>query len=767
MKCFRILLLFFAIIGSITLNAQSVKDFNIYNFTNDNGLPQNSVKAIAFDRDSYIWIGTESGLVRYDGKNFRIYNKNTIHDLYSNRISYVGSMHNKQVYFIDDNANIYIQNKKNHFIKLDKKANSDLLINLNKGFYDPATNLGIAGYNYLDAQFINNWTNNIIFLQTKDSCSGFISINKNIIAYVARKRVLWIDDIENYNKHVLHGSGILNERFYYLDLDYRIQSLDSLGESHTIKVKGLLPDTSTRKRLPVNYSLLQQDENLYLLYSGNIYRLSYTDPQTLTASLLVEAGSIPSITCFQEYPCINTYAIGSNTKGLFLLKKKQFQTLSFPETDNIFYAQASYGDSGVLTHFGVLTPHTITRFPFEKVKRQAILKDRQGNYWLNIASESLIKVDPSFKVLREIKRDDLHITCFAETPDGNIWFITNKNKVGKVDTDGISWISTNLSPNSIFNLLPIDNENFWVGGNRHLFRINVRTKQIIHYDYFNDCDIRQLYLDQRQTLWIGTYGKGYFALRGKTLIKLPLDNRGILNFVHTFLEDKKGNVWITTNNGLLRARKEDLEAYINGKTASVYYQYYTKEQGFNTNEFNGGCTPAGLELKDGRLSFPSMDGLVQFYPDSLKEAYPTSKISIDDLLVDGKAISVKDGIVLSPYFNRFELLISSPYYGNPFNQLIEYKLKNFDDKWYPVGSNNTIVYNRLPYGTYELLLRKKTGFNAHYVTSALRFTVAPFFYQEWYFITFILLLLVVLIVLFFRLRYFYLIKKQRRLEHKV
>lgn len=769
MKCIRIRLLFFIITYAVSLNAQSVKDFNIYNFTNDNGLPQNSVKAIALDRDSYMWIATESGLVRYDGRNFKVFSRNNVHILHSSRISHVGLMQNRQVYFTDDNSNIYIQNKEQRFAKFSKKANKDLFINLKTGFYDPSNCLGIAGYNYLRSLFIGNWTNNLLFLPTGNSRTGFVAVNKNVVAYVSHKKVVWTDSIQHYNKHVLHGSAILKERLYYLDLDFKLNSIDSLGKKRSITLSGIRPeDTHIQKRLPVNYSLLQQDDKVYLLYGNSIYRLNYLDEATLSASFLMETQSIPNITCFREYSSINAYVIGSNTKGLFLLKKKQFRTLSFPETDNVFYAQASYGDSGVLTHFGVLMPHGVIRFPFDKIKRQAIIKDRQGNYWLNKAAESIINVDRDFHILREIKLNDLYINCFAETPDGTIWFVTNKNRIGKIGRDGIEWLSIKLSSNSIYNLLPVDNENFWIGGNRNLFLLNIRTRRIIHYNYFKDCDVRYLYRDKNNTLWIGTYGKGYFAMKGNTLFRLPLDNQGKLNFVHALLEDRKGNVWFTTNNGMLRALKKDMEAYIGGKVPSIYYRYYTKEQGFNTNEFNGGCSPACLELKDGKLSFPSMDGLVQFYPDSLKEVYPTSRIFIDDLLIDGKPVSVKNDAVLPPSFNRLQVLISSPYYGNPANQQIEYQLKHFDDRWYPVNDGNTIDYNRLPYGTYELLLRKKTGINGNnFITSKLRFTVKPFFYQEWYCKALALLLLVFLILLFFRLRYFFLIKKQRKLEHKV
>lgn len=766
MKCIILAIVFLVIAGIVPLEAQPVKDYTIYNFNNDNGLPQNSVKAIALDKDNYLWVATESGIVRYDGRNFRHINKNNIHSLSPSRITNVGVMHNGHIYFTDDNSNIYLQGNKGNFNKLAEKINSDLFINLKTGLYNPAEHLGIAGLNYLRSQYIDNWTNNIQFLPSGDTANGYISINKSTLAYVAGKKVQWIDSLQRYNRHVQHGCGVLAGQFYYLNLDYGIGSIDSTGRHHPVALRGIVPDTG--KPLPGSYSLLQQENSLYLLYANRVYRLQQAGPEQLQATLLLEVGNIPNITCFREYQGINTYAVGSNTRGLFLFKRKQFRVLSFAETDNIFYTQAPYRDSGVLTQFGVLFPHSTLKLPFDKIKRQSILKDREGYYWLNQGANSILKVDADFRVLRTIKLNDLYVVAFAQAPDGHIWFITNKNKLGKITPEGIEWLSLKLRPNSLRCLLPIDEENFWIAGNKNLSRINVRTRQVVRYNYFNDCEVRFLRLDEEGVLWIGTYGKGLFALKGKTLIRLPQDNKGTISFVHALLKDKKGNIWLSTNNGLLRTPQKELKDYIDGRSASVYYQHYTKELGFNTNEFNGGCTPAALELKDGRLSFPSMDGLVQFYPDSIENIYPTSEIFIDDLIIDGKVSPVKNGALLPPSFNRMEVMLSSPYYDNPSNQQIEYKLKNFDNDWYPLGANNTIVYNRLPYGAYELLFRKRAGTGDRgFITCSLRFTVKPFFYQKWYFKALAALLLTLLLLLFFRLRYFYLIKKQRKLEHKV
>lgn len=770
MKCFRILILFFIQAYFSTLNAQSVKDFNTVNFTNGNGLPQNSIKAIELDKDGYMWMGTESGLVRFDGKNFRIFNRNNLRTLSSDRISHVGLMSDSTIFFIDEHSVIYYKNPAGGFVRAKQKANDELIQKVSDGLYSPAGNLAIAGYNYIKSRYIDQWTNNIILYPTTDSLTGFISVNKRTIAYVARKQVLWMHDISSCNRHVLRSTGILKNQLYFLDEDYELTAIDSSGRQQKIQITGLPPNPLKGKALAADFSLLQQRDQLYLLYQGKIYQLHYTDTHRLSATLIIDTEDIENISCFRYFPALHLYAIGTNTQGLFLLRPKPFHTLRLPETDNIFYAQVPYNDSAVLSHYGVFGTNSFSPLPLGKVHKLAILKDKRGGYWLNKAAESIIYTDEQLHVRRKIKMDDIYVNSFAQGPDNRVWLITNKNRIGRINDSSISWINLNMSANSLVTLLPDGNEHFWIGGNRQLFTINTRTGSILHYTYFNECDVRSLYMDRHSVLWIGTYGKGFYALSRKKLISLPTDSKGNLNYVHSILEDRRGNVWITTNNGLFRTRKSDLESFIANEKgpAPIYYQHYTKEQGFNTNEFNGGCNPAAVELANGKISLPSMNGLVQFYPDSLQDVFPTAKIFIDELLLDGKPVKLYEQMELPPHFNRLDITVSSPYYGNPGNQLIEYSLEGFDDKWYPLTANNTITYNRLPYGNYTLLLRKKAGFGPlNYINTRITFQVIPFFYQQWYFKLFLLLLCIGLVLFFFRIRYFFLINKQHKLEQKV
>ena len=61
---------------------------NVQHFNSENGLPQNSIKGIKIDANGYIWVGTEGGLLRYDGREFRLLNKKEDGTLISARLAY-------------------------------------------------------------------------------------------------------------------------------------------------------------------------------------------------------------------------------------------------------------------------------------------------------------------------------------------------------------------------------------------------------------------------------------------------------------------------------------------------------------------------------------------------------------------------------------------------------------------------------------------------------------------------------------------------------
>jgi signal transduction histidine kinase len=321
---------------------------------------------------------------------------------------------------------------------------------------------------------------------------------------------------------------------------------------------------------------------------------------------------------------------------------------------------------------------------------------------------------------------------------------------------------------TINNFIPAGNQTFWLVGYRLCIWLDVKHHRQRIYHEFDNIELRTAYIDKKGNLWLGSYGQGYFLFRNGRFIKMPEDKVHALSSVHCFLEDNKGFIWMTTNNGLFQCAVDDLYNYAAGKKGQVYHHYYGKESGLKTSEFNGGCTPSGLQLDNGRFAFPSMDGVVLFYPDSIQAGLPASKVFMEQILLDGISVQAHDLSKMPPSFKRLELTVSSAYFGNPRNLHIQYNIAGLDDRWYPLDENDHIVLNRLKYGRYKLRIRKQSGFGPdNYITTELPLFVTPFFYQTWWFRIATGICIALLMVVIIRVRYQYLIRQRNQLEAEV
>src|SRR4051812_7402572 len=96
-----------------------------------------------------------------------------------------------------------------------------------------------------------------------------------------------------------------------------------------------------------------------------------------------------------------------------------------------------------------------------------------------------------------------------------------------------------------------------------------------------------------------------------------MDSKQYLLFAHYLADDKQGNYFIPTNNGLFRISRKALIAACLDSTSTVFYHYYDKTNGLLQNEFNGGSYPAANMLSNGDLLFASIKGLVRVFTSSI------------------------------------------------------------------------------------------------------------------------------------------------------
>lgn len=736
--------------------AQKPADFSVTHYNNENGLPQNSIRGIELDKNGFLWIATESGLVRFDGQQFKLYDKSRFPLITSNRIAFTGLTKDSLIFFLDENSNYFSFNKQQELIRSEYYTDAKLI---------PVKEPNAAPIDLL------------IFI--KGMNEGFVADGGSKVYYISGKKKLWTRYLPDADANVnsYRSAGCLNEKSYYLTKQFKIKSVNKSGTIKDVSLKGIHPDLKVTGN-PYNYCFFQQAGSLYLLAGKGIYQLRESGEQELTADLMLET-DVPGIFTYRNYPSLNLQVVGSITHGLYLYRKKQFKTLRHTNGYGNFYPQAVYQDSGVITTRGLIYPSSSKfNYPLGTIDIwRSLLQDSKGHYWINSVLfrdgkfHNVIELDEQLKMVKRYRgRSAL---CYQEAPDGTVWVLAHdqdghRYHMGQISGDSVKFMPNSWPTPSVITFLPENNNEFWIGGMRTFAKLNVRTGKEQHYKGLEQFAIETLYLDADKVLWIGTTGNGFFALKQNKIHRFPLDIKNSLSDVHAFIEDKRGFMWMSTNNGLFRCKKKDLNNFIERKATTVYYQCFSKESGFNTNEFNGSCTPSAVVLGNGKFSFPSIDGLVQFHPDSIRELLPEAKIFIDRLLVDGKKQDLSSHPILDPSFKRLEIEVASPFFGNPANQQIEYNIKGLDQNWYPVKNDNIVTLNNLPYGKYSLQFRKRAGFGRNnMITTALPFTVKPFFYQTWYFKLTMLALAAIIIFVLVRVRYANLMKRNRILEQEV
>ncbi|HWV30737.1 MAG TPA: HAMP domain-containing sensor histidine kinase, partial [Dyadobacter sp.] len=251
--------------------------------------------------------------------------------------------------------------------------------------------------------------------------------------------------------------------------------------------------------------------------------------------------------------------------------------------------------------------------------------------------------------------------------------------------------------------------------------------------------VKSLYLHNKGELWFPTFNHGPFLLRHGKLTRLPVDKNRILINAHCFLGDKNGYLWIPTNSGLFRMYRQDLLDFTTHKDSTrLYYHRYSKKQGFRIDEFNGGCQPCAVRLKNGYVSLPSIDGLVFFNPEKTPVDVPDSKIFIDRVEADSRVLLLSGSKIELTDISDVQVFVSSPYLGNRENQQLYYDVSS-DRRtearqiWYPIQNEQQSIHlNNLESGTYTLKVRKNAGFGANSEQLTTLTIVIPYaWYETW------------------------------------
>lgn len=720
----------------------------VWHSADDNSLPQNSVKSIIKDKNGFIWMTTENGLVRYDGSRFAVFNSDNLSGIASNRMRFFRGSVSKD--------SLYLQNDFSEYI----------LINNSKVAAVPVNNVPKNFKN----NFISDNGKRFYINKMFKKDNSYYAFEKDWVCYYNLKnKLVW---------KVKYTYDLLTPFFLYKEELYVFSQNDILkfkeGKIVHEGIVNLYDKQSTIFRNP-------SAQQTFIVKDSSVFLLEKRDGKFGLRTLLKKYDISKSNIMSAYYDIENAVLyLGSGTDGILIAKKKTFKSSSGSDESGVYYAQVAYGSNEFLAASGEVfsTSSTFRKTLFKhKNDKYSLLIDKNEDIWTKGDNELYqFHKKTNFKTFNKWIFKD-RVTQIFELNEGQIIIGTSSEE----DFGGKIYLKNPSKDSNEFDfymkvdfnttyMLQLENNQIWTGSSKGFHKIYFKEKKVEDIKGISKTYVRSIYASNSNEIWVTTYDKGFFLYKPKshTTTSFPLDRNKYLLSSHCIVEDNKGFFWISTNKGLFQISKKNLLDYSNKKLQQVYYQYYDRSDGFSTNEFNGGCQPCGLKLKNNYITFPSMKGNVIFNSLQVIPKLPVEDIYFEQAKVDNKRVHItNDKLYLDQDFEQLLIYIHSPYYGNANNLNIQIKFDGpISQKWTTI-KDDYISYTTLPPGTYHLTARKLTGFNSEYKYKKITIVVAHKFYQTVWFYVLMFLMLVIATFYLIKLRTRYIRIKNILLEKKI
>lgn len=812
------LLLFVLLLSSWMVVAQS---YQFKHLEVSDGLSNNSVNTICKDRDGFMWFGTTTGLNRYDGYTFKIYQhaENDPGSLPDNYITDIVEMPDGRFWVNTGRGYVLFDKEQDCFIT----DVTGFMKNLESGgvpeqvFVDREGNtcLSVAGegcYRYKEGgkrlffSYVEHSLPEHGVTQIAECSDGLLLIyNTGLLVCLDRATlaIKWKSD--EIKKYIPAGKTI--EFSLFVDRDNCIWAYSLMGIwAYDCGTKSWRTDLTAiwSSRPDVIIHAVAQDIEGRIWVGKDYDGIDVLEKETGKVTSLVahddNGRSLPHNTIYDLYADRDGIMwVGTYKKGVSYYSESIFKFNMYEWGDITCIEQADENRLWLGTNdHGILLWNRSTgkAEPFWRDAEGqlpnpvvSMLKSKDGKLWVGTFNGGLYCMDGSrVRSYKEGVGNTLasnNVWALVEDDKGRIWIASlggGLQCLEPVSGTFETYTSSNsaLSENNVTSLCWVDNNTLFFGtANQGVGMMDMRTREIKkiqgqsgNVKLSNDA-VNHVYKDSRGLVWIATReGLNVYDTRRHVFLDLSSVAEAKGNFIAAITEDQERNMWVSTSRKVIRVTVAS-----DGKGSYLFdSRAYNSEDGLQNCDFNQRSIKT---LHNGIIAIGGLYGVNVFAPDHIRYNKMLPNVMFTGLSLFDEAVKVGqsyggrvliekelndvENVEFDYKQNIFSVSFASDNYNLPEKTQYMYKLEGFNNDWLtlPLGVHNVTFTNLAP-GKY--VLRVKAINSDGYVgikEATLGIVVNPPFWMSWWAY---LLYAVGLVIVLFLARY-RMLKREREKFH--
>jgi ligand-binding sensor domain-containing protein/signal transduction histidine kinase len=726
---------------ALALNpSKSVFQYNCRTWARQNGIPANSILAIKQTPDGYMWLGTPRGLVRFDGGEFKLFDMSHLTNVRSTIITSLAHARGGGLWFgLERGSFGYFDGKDFSLMGRTNWGGESLLVQsilqTRDGDVWIAAETLAARLNAQtnDLQFIlnpeygDNRYNVLAVFQDSHGRVWFGTAQRGL--YYWENNALQKFPDPALDELAVHALVEDKQGQLWVGTDWGLRCYDSKFQRQTnfpfpwYEARTLLVDHEGTLWIGTSGGGIARYVN------GTITHFRRTDglADDFVSALAEDnegslwVGTRNGLSQLNDVK-IPTYG---KTEGLSELNIAVRPSCS---NSNAFWIATDEG----FTFFDG-SPHSVTNAGFRNRYLVNVHEARNGDLYVINGSKD-IEIFSNGKI---VARHACKVwpTAFAE--DAQSVIVSMGSDVYRVGTnffEPYKFAEGQKPPlNWIHGMMSSKDGATWVAGDLGICRIegeNFRTWTT--RDGLPDSKVIWICEDKDSVIWAGLE-TGLVRLKGEKISLITQENGLYDNIITAIVPDDYDSLWIDSSRGFFSVNRQSVNDFADGKSDRVFCRSFDGLDAIKSAE-KYQQQPSGCKTADGRIWFPTAQGVVMIDPTNLTANPVPPSIHIQQVLANGKELDLRKSGVVRPGNGNLEFHYAGLSYIAPMKIQYRYMLHGFDKDWVDAGARRAAFYTNLKPGKYEFQIEACNGDSVWNDVGA-RFTVEllPHYYQTAWF----------------------------------